>query len=87
MITVALPKGRTLGATLDRFARAGLVPEEDFSTTRKLIVPARGTQARFVLLKDPDVPLYVERGAARDNRHAPNPRSTGTSRSAPDSRT
>ena len=64
MITVALPKGRTLGATLDRFARAGLVPEEDFSTTRKLIVPARGTQARFVLLKDPDVPLYVERGAA-----------------------
>jgi len=23
MITVALPKGRTLGATLDRFARAG----------------------------------------------------------------
>ncbi|HWE26048.1 MAG TPA: ATP phosphoribosyltransferase [Myxococcales bacterium] len=64
MITVALPKGRTLGATLDRFARAGLVPEEDFSTTRKLIVPAGGAQARFVLLKDPDVPLYVERGAA-----------------------
>lgn len=64
MITVALPKGRTLGATLDRFARAGLVPEEDFSATRKLIVPARGGQARFVLLKDPDVPLYVERGAA-----------------------
>ena len=64
MITVALPKGRTLGATLERFARAGLVPEEDFSTTRKLIVPARGAQARFVLLKDPDVPLYVERGAA-----------------------
>ena len=24
MITVALPKGRTLQATLDRFARAGL---------------------------------------------------------------
>ena len=64
MITVALPKGRTLQATLDRFARAGLSPEEDFAATRKLIVPARGAQARFVLLKDPDVPLYVERGAA-----------------------
>src|SRR5258705_10567939 len=64
MITVALPKGRTLQATLDRFARAGLAPEEDFATTRKLIVPARGAQARFVLLRDPDVPLYVERGAA-----------------------
>ena len=64
MITVALPKGRTLQATLDRFARAGLSPEEDLAATRKLIVPARGAQARFVLLKDPDVPLYVERGAA-----------------------
>ena len=64
MITVALPKGRTLQPALDRFARAGVVPEEDLSSTRKLIVPARGAQARFVLLKDPDVPLYVERGAA-----------------------
>ena len=64
MITVALPKGRTLQATLDRFARAGLSPEEDFAATRKLIVPARGAGARFLLLKDPDVPLYVERGAA-----------------------
>ena len=64
MITVALPKGRTLRATLDRFARAGLAPDEDLAQTRKLIVPARGGAARFVLLKDPDVPLYVERGAA-----------------------
>jgi ATP phosphoribosyltransferase len=64
MITVALPKGRTLEATLQRFARAGLAPEEDLARTRRLIVPARGGAARFVLLKDPDVPLYVERGAA-----------------------
>ena len=64
MITIALPKGRTLRPTLDRFARAGLQPEEDVAQTRRLIVPARGGTARFVLLKDPDVPLYVERGAA-----------------------
>jgi ATP phosphoribosyltransferase len=64
VITVALPKGRILRATLDRFARAGLVPEEDLDQTRKLIVGARGGSARFVLLKSPDVPLYVERGAA-----------------------
>ena len=64
MITIALPKGRTLQATLERFAGAGLSPEEDFASTRKLIVPARGVPARFLLLKDPDVPLYVERGAA-----------------------
>ena len=64
MITIALPKGRTLQATLERFASAGLSPEEDFASTRKLIVAARGVPARFLLLKDPDVPLYVERGAA-----------------------
>ena len=64
MITVALPKGRTMQAALERFARAGVVPDEDFSSTRKLIVPASSAQARFLLLKDPDVPLYVERGAA-----------------------
>ena len=47
MITVALPKGRTLEATLQRFARAGLAPEEDLARTRKLIVPARGGAARL----------------------------------------
>ena len=36
MITVALPKGRTLQATLDRFGRAGLVPEDDFASTLNL---------------------------------------------------
>jgi ATP phosphoribosyltransferase len=64
VITIALPKGRTMQAVLDRFARAGIVPDEDFSSTRKLIVPATSAHARFLLLKDPDVPLYVERGAA-----------------------
>jgi ATP phosphoribosyltransferase len=63
VITIALPKGRLQRPVLERFAAAGVKPEEDPATTRRLIIPA-GAQARFVVLKDADVPLYVERGAA-----------------------
>jgi ATP phosphoribosyltransferase len=80
VLTIGLPKGRLQKPALERFAAAGIVPEEDPGSTRRLIVPARGPAggparepgrepargngARFVLLKDADVPLYVERGAA-----------------------
>jgi len=63
MLTFALPKGRLQKPTLDRLARAALVPEEEPGISRKLIIPA-GSGARLVVLKDADVPLYVERGAA-----------------------
>jgi ATP phosphoribosyltransferase len=67
MLTIALPKGRLQGPALARFAAAGLIPDEEPGSSRKLIIPASGpagSRARFVLLKDGDVPLYVERGAA-----------------------
>jgi ATP phosphoribosyltransferase len=67
-LTIALPKGRLQAPALARFAAAGLVPDEEPGSSRKLIIPASapvgGARARFVLLKDGDVPLYVERGAA-----------------------
>lgn len=63
MLTVALPKGRLQKPALERFARAGLTPDEEPGSSRRLIIPA-GAGARFVVLKDADVPLYVERGAA-----------------------
>jgi ATP phosphoribosyltransferase len=63
VLTVALPKGRLQKPVLDRFAAAGIRPEEDPASTRRLIIPA-GAGARFVVLKAGDVPLYVERGAA-----------------------
>jgi ATP phosphoribosyltransferase len=63
MLTIALPKGRLQRPALERFAAAGIVPEEDPGSSRKLIIKA-GAGARFVLLKDGDVPRYVERGAA-----------------------
>jgi ATP phosphoribosyltransferase len=63
MLTIALPKGRLQKAVLERFARAGVVPDEEPGVSRKLLIPA-GPAARFVVLKDGDVPMYVERGAA-----------------------
>ena len=63
MITIALPKGRLQKPVLERFAAAGVRPDEEPGLSRKLIIPA-GLEARFVILKDGDVPLYVERGAA-----------------------
>ena len=64
MLTIALPKGRLQAPALLRFADAGLVPAEEPGSSRRLIVPARSASARFLVLKDGDVPLYVERGAA-----------------------
>src|SRR5437764_14032759 len=63
MLTIALPKGRLQKPALERFAMAGIVPDEEPGVSRKLIIAA-GPTARFVILKDADVPLYVERGAA-----------------------
>lgn len=63
MLTIALPKGRLQKPVLERFAAAGVRPDEEPGVSRKLIIPA-GASARFVILKDGDVPLYVERGAA-----------------------
>jgi ATP phosphoribosyltransferase len=63
MLTIALPKGRLQRPVLERFAQAGIVPAEDPGSSRRLIVPASG-DTRFVVLKDGDVPMYVERGAA-----------------------
>ncbi len=63
MLTIALPKGRLQKPTLERFAKAGVVPDEEPGVSRKRIIAA-GDMARFVILKDGDVPMYVERGAA-----------------------
>ena len=64
-ITIALTKGRLAGQTLEIFERAGIrcqsVRDPD---TRKLIFTNEEQGFRFFLAKGPDVPTYVEYGAA-----------------------
>ncbi len=65
-ITIALPKGRTLGPVASIFARAGATFESLEGESRALV--RKGTFAthalHFLLLKPDDVPTYVEHGTA-----------------------
>jgi ATP phosphoribosyltransferase len=63
-ITLALSKGRTLDETLPLLAAAGIVPSEDVTTTRKLVVGTSREDVDLLLLRAADVPTYVRRGAA-----------------------
>jgi ATP phosphoribosyltransferase len=62
-LTIALSKGRILGETLPLLEAAGLTPDEDVNTTRKLIIDGPGG-VRFLIIRAADVCTYVERGAA-----------------------
>ena len=64
-LTVALTKGRLADKTLDLFEKIGItVDEMKDKGTRKLIFTNEETGLRFFLAKGPDVPTYVESGAA-----------------------
>ncbi|MDA8361267.1 MAG: ATP phosphoribosyltransferase [Gammaproteobacteria bacterium] len=64
MVTIALSKGRILEESLPLLARAGIVPVEDLSQTRKLIVDTSAPDVRVVVIRAADVPTYVRYGAA-----------------------
>lgn len=60
---IAIPKGRMLDDVLRLFAGAGYdVPSPRDIQTRKLVFDRRGVE--WILVKDSDVPVYVEHGAA-----------------------
>ena len=59
-LTFALTKGRLANKTLDMFEKIGITCEE----MRKLIFTNEELKLRFFLAKGPDVPTYVEYGAA-----------------------
>jgi len=64
-LTFALGKGRLAKKTLKLFEELGITCEEIFDpTTRKLIFVNEELKLRFFLSKGPDVPTYVEHGAA-----------------------
>ena len=64
-LTFALGKGRLANKTLEMFEKIGITCEEmKDKDTRKLIFVNEDLKLRFFLSKGPDVPTYVEHGAA-----------------------
>jgi ATP phosphoribosyltransferase len=63
-ITLALSKGRIFSETLPLLAAAGIVPDEDPETSRKLVIGSNRPDVRFVIVRASDVPTYVQYGAA-----------------------
>jgi len=63
-ITIALSKGRIFDETLPLLAAAGIVPQENPETSRKLIIATNQPDVRVVIVRATDVPTYVQYGAA-----------------------
>jgi ATP phosphoribosyltransferase len=66
LLTLALPRGRILDEALVLFKRAGLdLGAADKSRAgRRLIIPIEEHGLRILIVRDTDVPAYVEHGAA-----------------------
>ena len=66
-LTFALTKGRLASKTLDMLEKLGITCDEmKDKNSRKLIFTNEELGLRFFLAKGPDVPTYVEYGAADD---------------------
>jgi ATP phosphoribosyltransferase len=63
-IIIALSKGRIFEETLPLLAAAGIVPDEQPETSRKLIIGSNRPGVRLVIARASDVPTYVQYGAA-----------------------
>jgi ATP phosphoribosyltransferase len=63
-LTIALSKGRIFEETLPLLAAAGIVPEDDPETSRKLILDTNLADVKLVIIRAADVPTYVGYGAA-----------------------
>ena len=64
-LTIALTKGRLAQKTLDMFEKIGITCDEiRDKNSRKLIFVNEDLKLKFFLAKGPDVPTYVEYGAA-----------------------
>jgi ATP phosphoribosyltransferase len=65
-LTIALPRGRILEEALPLFKRAGLDlgAVEKSRAGRRLIIPNDELGIRVLIVRDTDVPAYVEHGAA-----------------------
>ena len=64
LISIALAKGRILKETLPLLEEAGITPQDDLETSRKLIFRTNHENIKLVLIRSADVPTYVQYGAA-----------------------
>jgi ATP phosphoribosyltransferase len=69
-LRLAMPKGRLVERTLDWLRRAGVLESDEVDIGRRLVVPLNGRAdvvgmpMELLLLKNADVPTYVEHGIA-----------------------
>lgn len=65
LITIALPKGRPFGPTVDLLARCGLAgPKLKQEESRSLVITDATVGIRYIISRPGDVPTFVEHGAA-----------------------
>jgi len=64
IVTIAVSKGRILQEALPLLAGAGIFPEVDPESSRKLILGSNQGHVKLVILRATDVPTYVQYGAA-----------------------
>lgn len=68
---IAVPKGRLMKSTLKALVASGLLSDREIEVGRKLVVSldelseTLGVPVRLLLLKNADVPTYVEHGVAQ----------------------
>ncbi len=63
-LTIALPKGKLLGPTLQMLAQLGLPVKGVSDSTRSLVFDFDEPAVRYIMCRPTDVPTYVEHGAA-----------------------
>jgi ATP phosphoribosyltransferase len=63
-LTLALPKGRVFTTAVERLLEAGLLSKTISDKSRLLVHEDKKTAIRVLILRNYDVPTYVERGAA-----------------------
>lgn len=63
-LTIALSKGRIFKDTLPLLRAAGIEPQDDPETSRKLILDTNHDDVKLLILRATDVPTYVQHGAA-----------------------
>ncbi len=63
-LTIALPKGKVFGKSVEMLAKIGYTAEDLTDNSRKLIITNEKEKIRFIITKTADLPTYVEYGAA-----------------------